>query len=99
LPKDYKAPTFGDKVAAGELIHIHCRGCARSVEVVARALPPGIPHETPFPAIKRYLRCARCGGRDISILPEVYPGGFIGNNVQGELKPSRALMVPRKRGF
>ena len=88
-------PTFGDSVSSGDLIWIYCRGCLREVEIVARAIPPSIPHSTLFPDIVKYLKCGTCGSKRIWVMPEVYPGGFMGAwSCQWE-QSSRALALSR----
>jgi len=77
LPDDYPRLTFGHMVDRNQLVWIQCRSCWREVEILAGAMPQRIPHETPFPKIVKFLKC-RCGSREISVMPEVYPGGFMG---------------------
>ncbi|MDA7949594.1 MAG: hypothetical protein MPJ78_19235 [Hyphomicrobiaceae bacterium] len=76
---DHQVLTFGRVVAEQQLIWLHCQSCPRGVEILAGALTPGIPSSTPFPEIVRYLKCSRCGGKAIDVMPEIYPGGFLGD--------------------
>ncbi len=74
--------TFGRVVAENQLIWLHCQSCPRGVEILAGAITSGIPPETPFPKITAYLKCSRCGGKDINVMPQIYPGGFLGSHAR-----------------
>ncbi len=79
------------------MIWLRCQSCPRGVEILAGAIVPGIPPETPFPKIASYLKCSRCGGRDIDVMPQIYPGGFLGSHARFGAS-ARALVLWKDMG-
>jgi len=97
LPEDYPKLTFGHVVAKDQLIWLQCRSCWREVEISARAMPQRIPHDTWFPDIAKLLRC-KCGSREVSVMPEIYPGGFLGEWSRKWSPSSQALVTITTNG-
>ena len=68
-----KPVTLCDLVRDGKLAWVYCNACGRE-----RDIPPGdlgLPLDTPVPEAGKRLVCSACGGRSVTVKPELYPGG------------------------
>lgn len=65
---------LGTLVAEGKTVWCFCRTCGHDRDVPSSSLP--LPHKTPVQEIGKRMICSRCGSREITTWPEVYPGGF-----------------------
>ncbi len=68
-----KPVTLADLHRDGKLAWVYCNACGREREVPPDSL--GLPMNTPVPAAGKRLICSACGGRNVSVKPELYPGG------------------------
>jgi hypothetical protein len=69
-----KPVTLADLKRDGKFAWVYCKDCGRE-----RDIPPaelGLPLETPVPAAGKRLKCSVCGGKKVSVKPELYPGGI-----------------------
>ncbi len=65
--------TLADMVREGKQLWGYCADCCLERDVDPAALP--LPPTFPVPDVGKRMRCSRCGGRRVSIRPELYPGG------------------------
>jgi hypothetical protein len=73
MPDMDKPVTLGNLVATSKLAWVYCNVCGRE-----RDVPPGdlgLPMDTPVPEAGKRLVCSACGGRKVTVKPELYPGG------------------------
>jgi hypothetical protein len=69
-----KPVILADLARERKLAWVYCNDCGRD-----RDIPPaelGLPLETPVPTAGKRLKCSRCGGRKVTVKPELYPGGI-----------------------
>ena len=68
-----KPVTLGYLEATSKLAWVYCNACGRE-----RDVPPGdlgLPMDTLVPEAGKRLVCSACGGRKVTVKPELYPGG------------------------
>jgi hypothetical protein len=69
-----KPVTLADLDRDGKLAWVYCNACGRERDVPPATL--GLPMDTPVPAAGKRLVCSACGGRNVIVKPELYPGGI-----------------------
>jgi len=68
-----KSLTLSDLYRDGKLAWVYCNTCGRERDVPPANL--GLPMHTPVPQAGKRLVCSACGGRNVTVKPELYPGG------------------------
>ena len=69
-----KPVTLADLDRDGKVAWVYCSACGRERDVPPARL--GLPLETPVPEAGKHLVCSACGGRNVTVKPELYPGGI-----------------------
>ena len=68
-----KPVTLVDLERDGKLAWVYCNACGRERDLRPASL--GLSMETPLPEAGKRLVCSACGGRSVTVKPELYPGG------------------------
>ena len=74
-------PVLSDLLAQGLGIFCWCNRCGHNAEVPVQALIARLGPTLPVPALARHMRCAGCGGRDISARPAWPPKGPVSQHL------------------
>ena len=72
-----KPVTLADIDRESKVARVYCNACGRERDVPAASL--GLPMNTSVPAAGKRLICSACGGRNVSVKPELYPRGRRGD--------------------
>ena len=66
--------TLADLDRDGKLAWVYCNACGRERDVPPATL--GLPMDTPVPNAGKRLVCSACASRNVTVKPELYPGGI-----------------------
>jgi len=74
-------PVLADLAAQGLGVFCWCNRCGHNVEMAVAPLIARLGPGLPVPALGRHMRCAGCGGKDVSVRPAWPPRGPISQHL------------------
>ncbi len=72
---------LADLVEQGLGVFCWCNRCGHNAELAVAPLIARLGPWVPVPAVARHMRCAGCGGRDVSVRPAWPPRGPVSGHL------------------